>query len=410
MLWGILPITAFRRLAYSEATSFNDCHVFHLEGTMEKLVSQLVHATQPVLPERLDYRIGIIGAGFIVENCHLPAYQKAGFTPYAIAAKDSRQCQRLADTFAIPRVYDSWQEMVCDPNIEIVDIAVPPHVQLEIVRFICAPDSPAKHIKGILCQKPLAMSLEAGSEIVRLSKQSQIPIAVNSNMRYDPSIRALKYILEQQLIGTPVIASIDMRAIPDWQAFLQDYKKLELYAMAIHHIDAFRFLFGTPEKVTAICRTDPRTRFDHLDGITQYSFQYANGLIATSLDDVWAWPGEPCGKNNYINWRVEGTDGLAEGDFGWHRRPPEYCGSTLKLATRDNPGSWITPQWERQWFPDAFIGTMANLLCAIEQDRAPEISAEDNLDTLACIEACYASIQEERTVYLSEINLEKHYD
>lgn len=377
---------------------------------MDTLISQLVHATQPVLPERLNYRIGIIGAGFIVENCHLVAYRNAGFTPYAIAAKESAQSKKLAQTFSIPHHYAHWQEMVCDPNVEIIDIAVPPHVQLEIVRFICAKNSPAKHIKGILCQKPLAMSLAEGCEIVRLSKQSGIPVAVNSNMRYDPSIRALKYILENQLIGEPVIASIDMRAIPDWQAFLTQYNKLELYAMAIHHIDAFRFLFGNPQKITAICRTDPRTSFAHLDGITQYSFQYANGLIATSLDDVWAWPGEPCAKNNYINWRVEGTDGLAEGDFGWHRRPPEYCGSTLRLATRDTPNAWVTPQWQRQWFPDAFTGTMASLLCAIEQNREPEISAGDNLDTLACIEACYTSIKEERTVYLSEISVEKKYD
>jgi len=373
---------------------------------MDTLLHQLEQATRPALPKRQDYKIGIIGAGFIVEHCHLVAYQKAGFNIVGITSREQNHCHRLAELFGIHKVYETWQEMVCDPNIEIIDIAVPPHVQLEIVRFICGPHSPARHIKGILCQKPLAMSLEAGREIVRLSEQSGIPIAVNSNMRYDPSIRALKYILENQLIGSPVIASIDMRAIPDWQLFLQQYKKLELYAMAIHHIDAFRFLFGTPLKVTAICRTDPRTPFEHTDGITQYSFQYANGLIATSLDDVWAWPGEPCAKNNYINWRVEGTDGLAEGDFGWHRREPEYCGSTLKLATRNNPGEWLTPQWERQWFPDAFIGTMANLLCAIEEGVEPLLSAKDNLSTLACIEACYVSIQEERTVYLNEILLE----
>lgn len=34
--------------------------------------------------------------------------------------------------------------------------------------------------------------------------------------------------------------------------------------------------------------------------------------MATSLDDVWAWPEEPCEKHNYINWRVEGTEGFAE--------------------------------------------------------------------------------------------------
>lgn len=377
---------------------------------MESCVSQAELATRPVLPQRQDYRIGIIGAGFIVEHCHLVAYQKAGFSVDGITSQQADNSQRLAERFAIGRCFADWRQMVCDPQIEIIDIAVPPHVQLEMVRFICAKDSPARHIKGILCQKPLAMSLEDGREIVRLSQQSGIPIAVNSNMRYDPAMRALKFILDKQLIGEPVIASIDMRAIPDWQAFLQQYQKLEFYAMAIHHLDAFRFLFGNPQKITAICRRDPRTPFAHFDGITQYSLHYENGLIATSLDDVWAWPGEPCAKHNYINWRVEGTEGIAEGDFGWHRRPPEYCGSTLRLASRQFPGEWLTPQWDRQWFPDAFIGTMASLMCAIEQQQPPEISAQDNLHTLACIEACYASARQERTVSLNEILLEDAND
>ena len=60
-------------------------------------------------------------------------------------------------------------------------------------------------------------------------------------MRYDQSMRALKRILDKGLIGKPVIASIDMRAIPDWQTFfLQKYHKLEIYAMAVHHLDIFR--------------------------------------------------------------------------------------------------------------------------------------------------------------------------
>ena len=356
-------------------------------------------ATIPEMPERKDYRIGIIGAGFIVQGCHLVAYQKAGFTPYAITSKSGVRAKEAAEAFQIPNVYDTWQALIDDPRVEILDIAVPPHVQPEIVRYACG----KKHIKGILCQKPIAMSTADAEEIVRLGEEAGIPIAVNSNMRYDQSMRALKKILEKGLIGRPVIASIDMRAIPDWQTFLKDYKKLEIYAMAVHHIDAFRYLFGDPEKITAVCRTDPRTKFEHTDGIVQYTFQYKDGLMATSLDDVWAWPEEPCEKHNYINWRVEGTDGFAEGDIGWHKREPEFCGSTLRLACKAYPNQWIEPKWETMWFPDAFVGTMASLLRAVESGTEPEISVQDNIRTLACVEACYQSIAEEKTVYLSEI-------
>ncbi|MFV0464497.1 MAG: Gfo/Idh/MocA family protein [Lachnospiraceae bacterium] len=366
---------------------------------MELLKTKLEKATLPIMPKKKDYKIGIIGAGFIVRNCHLVAYKKAGFNPVAISSLDLKQANEVAEFHNLEKVYGDWKALVDDPEIEIIDIAVPPHVQLEMVRYICT----KSHIKGILCQKPIAMSVEDSKEIASLGKKAGIPIAVNSNMRHDQSMRALKYILDENLIGTPVIASIDMRAIPDWQAFLKDYKKLEIYAMAVHHIDVFRFLFGDPEKITAVCRTDPRTKFEHTDGIVQYTFQYPDGLMATSLDDVWAWPEEPCKKNNYINWRVEGTDGFVEGDIGWHKREPEFCGSTLRLTCKSQPDEWIVPTWETQWFPDAFVGTMAGLLTAIENGTEPEISAEDNVKTLACVEACYKSIEEERTVYLREV-------
>ena len=98
-------------------------------------------------------------------------------------------------------------------------------------------------------------------------------VAVNSNMRYDQSMRALKYVLDKGLLGDAVIATIEMRAIPHWQTFLQEYDKLEIFGMGIHHVDIFRYLFGDPESITCVCRTAPRTQFEHTDCITQYTYQ-----------------------------------------------------------------------------------------------------------------------------------------
>lgn len=367
---------------------------------MADIKKELELATLPVMPKHRGYRIGIIGAGFIVQGCHLTAYEKAGFHPYAISCRSMEKSRRIADEFHIEKAYDDWKDLVDDPAVEIVDIAVPPHVQPEVVAYIC---SHAKdHVKGILCQKPIAMSVEDAKKIAGRGRQARIPIAVNSNMRYDQAMRAMKHILDRGLIGKPVLATIDMRATPDWQNFLMDYHKLEIYAMAVHHLDIFRYLFGEPEKITAVCRTDPRTKFPHKDGITQYTYQYKDGMMATSLDDVWNSTEEPVAENNYINWRVEGTEGYAFGDFGWHKREG-FPGSSLHLACKAYPGEIIHPQWDTCWFPDAFIGTMASLMVAIETGTEPEISAEDNIKTLACVEACYASIEQERTVYLKEM-------
>lgn len=368
---------------------------------MLEVKQQLEAYTVPKPPKKRDYSIGIIGAGFIVRGCHLVAYRKAGFNPVALCDINEELAQEVADIHHIDLIYTNWKKMVDNPAIAVLDIALPPHLQKDVVAYAVT----KSHIKGILCQKPVSMSLEDAKTIATISEKTGIPIAVNSNMRYDQSIRALKLALEKNWLGEPILATIDMRAIPDWQKFLEQYETLELYAMGVHHIDAFRYLFGDPEKITAVCRKDPRTTFHHLDGITQYTFHYSNGLLATSLDDVWAWPESPCKKNNYIRWRVEGLTGIAEGDIGWHKREPEFTGSTMRMTSKQFPNQWITPEWNTTWFPDAFVGTMANLLCAIEENTKPEIDIADNIKTLACIEACYKSIREERTVKLKEVTV-----
>lgn len=347
----------------------------------------------PVLPEKRDFKIGCIGAGFIMRDCHLVSYQDAGFNPYAIASKSIENAQEVANRFNIPMVYGTWQELIADDNVEILDIAIPPDMQLEVVREAVK----YKHIKGIQCQKPIAMNIEEAKEIVKLCKEHGIKLGVNSNMRYDQSIRALKDVIDRGYLGEVVLATIEMRAIPHWQEFLRKYDKVEILNMGIHHIDAFRFLFGNPAKVTAVARKDPRTNFQHIDGISQYTFQYENDLMATSLDDVWAWPGEGAEKDIYIKWRVEGTEGMAQGTIGWPSYP-ERTPSTLEFTTKQEPNKWFRPKWDSVWFPDAFKGTMAQLLVAVETDSVPEISGEDNLFTMCAVEACYASIKEERTI------------
>jgi predicted dehydrogenase len=352
----------------------------------------------PRLPRRTDHGIGCIGSGFIMRDVHLVAYQGAGFRPVALASRTPDHARQAAALRGVPKVYDTWKQLIADPQVEILDIAFPPDQQLEIIREAAK----QRHIKGILAQKPLAMDYRQAKEAVDACAKAGVKLAVNSNMRYDQSMRALKTVLERGYLGDPVIATIDMRAIPHWQPFLEAYHRLTLLNMSIHHIDVFRYLFGDPERIIASVRTDPRTKFRHTDGIAMYVFEYPNGMRATSLDDVWAWPGEGTEKDIFIRWRVEGTEGMAKGTIGWPSYPVPTP-STIDFTTRRKPGYWFLPRWNKVWFPDAFAGTMAQLLCAVEDDTVPEISGEDNLRTMAAVDACYLSAKEGRAVTLAEV-------
>ncbi len=275
----------------------------------------------PRLPRRRDFGIGCLGAGFIMRDCHLVAYRQAGFNPVAIASRDPVHARSVAERHAIPRCHATFDDLLADPAVEVLDIAVPPDVQPEIIRRAVRQRG---HIRAILAQKPLALSVAEGRECVELCREAGILLAVNQNMRYDQSVRAMKDLLRRGWLGEPVLATIEMRAIPHWMPWSQPLPSLTTFIMSIHHLDTFRYWFGTPDRVLASTRPDPRTKFPHHDGINLYILEYASGLRASSWDDVWAGPAREGGAPDIgIRWRIEGTDGMARGTIGWPGYPAQ---------------------------------------------------------------------------------------
>jgi predicted dehydrogenase len=254
-------------------------------------------------------------------------------------------------------------------------------------------------------------------------------------------VRACKCLIDRGVLGELVLATIDMRAIPHWMPWQERQGWVTLRIMSIHHLDTFRYWLGDPRRVFASVRPDPRTarKFAHEDGVCLYILEYDSGARASSWDDVWAGPAlEGAEPDIGIRWRVEGTDGLARGTIGWPNYPVRTP-STLDFTTRQGwhalnkdvkgvasaddcdashnhahriralgvppsrLGYWFQPRWKEVWFPDAFVGTMAQLLCALEENREAEISGQDNLKTMALVEACYRSVKEHRAVEIAEI-------
>src|SRR5258706_5090993 len=338
-----------------------------------------IHAPRP---RRKDFRIGILGSGFIVNDCHLVAYRKAGFNPVAIASRNREHAKSVAQRHKIPKVYENYDELLDDPTIEVLDIAVTTDRQLDLIQAACA----RKTVKGILAQKPLGMNYAEAVEAVAACEKAGITLAMNQNMRYDHSVRAAKTLLENGIIGEPVFATIEIRGIPHLQDWHRKFGWLTLRIMSIHHLDTFRYWFGDPEGIYCSVRPDPRTKFAHTDGICTYILEYGKGLRCVGIDDTWTGPAkEGCPGDIYIKWRIEGLNGLAIGDIGWCK-DPYTTPSTIRYASKGDK-HFQSPVWPESWFPDAFIGTMAQLLIALEDRTPPAISGRDNLKTMALVGA-----------------------
>src|SRR5947208_1876544 len=128
----------------------------------------------PRLPRDKSPPIGCIGSGFIMSDCHLVAYRKAGFNPVAIASHTPENARRVAERHGL-KAYDTYQEMLASGTVEVVDIAVPPDTQIDVIKAVC------KHkesIRGILAQKPLGVDYRQAKEIVQLCRRAGIMLAV----------------------------------------------------------------------------------------------------------------------------------------------------------------------------------------------------------------------------------------
>ena len=348
------------------------------------------------MPRNREARIGCIGAGFIMADCHLVAYRANGLNPVAIASRRPEQAQEVADRHSIDAVYGTYQELLADATIPVIDVAVPPDVQIDVIRE--AVQHP--HIQGILAQKPLGVDWQQAKEIVDLCENANITLCVNQNMRFDHSVRACKSALDQNLLGDPVLATIDMRAIPHWMPWQQRQGWLTCRIMSIHHLDTMRYWFGDPRRVFASFRTDPRTEFPHQDGIGLYILEYDSNLRCQICDDVWAGPvREGSASDLGIRWRVEGTTGMAQGEIGWPSYP-ERAPSTIDW-TNTSSDQWNRPRWDQVWFPDSFVGPMAELLLALENNLQPPTSGHDNLTTMALVDACYESARQHTAIDLT---------
>ena len=113
-----------------------------------------------------------------------------------IADDDGDRATRMAGQFGT-RKFNSYEELL----VSDVDAVV---VCSENVRHRPMVELAASHGKSVLCEKPLAISVEEGDEMVTVARQADRLLAVNLIMRYNPLLQAAKRILDEELLGRPI--------------------------------------------------------------------------------------------------------------------------------------------------------------------------------------------------------------
>jgi predicted dehydrogenase len=348
---------------------------------------------RPRLPMNRTRGIGIVGAGGIVHYAHLPAYRAAGFRVVGLTDLDATKAAAVAAQAGVARVYPDLEALLADPAVEIVDVAVYPGAQPAIVERAVATG------RHVLCQKPFALDYPTGLRMVEAAEAAGVKLAVNQQMRWDAGIRYSKLLLERGLLGDATYGAIRVHTSTDWTLWpwILASPRHELLFHSIHYQDSLRYLFGLPDLVyTSGARQPGETAAGETKTLTVWSYASALQALIDVNHGTWA-------DDRFATFRFEGTAGTIKGTIGLMYDDPHGRPDTLAFVERAAPDRWHEPPLVTRWVPDAFVGPMASLMCAIEEEGEPETSGRDNLMTLQTVFASYRSMAEGRAVDPREI-------
>lgn len=342
---------------------------------------------QPTLPQK-PLPIVMIGAGGIVGDAHLPAYQKAGFDVVGITNRTRAKAENLATRFNIPYVYDTIADAVKNaPANAVYDITLMPEQFVSILEQL--PDESA-----VLIQKPMGDYFWQSKDILAICRKKKLAAAINCQLRAAPYVNAARYLIENGFIGEVYDLEIKVTVQTPWELFplVKVHPRLEIQYHSIHYIDLIRSFFGDPISVMAKTLKHPKKALSSSRSTILFDYgDTLHAVINTNHDHDFG----PQHQESYIKW--EGTKGAIKAKMGLlmdypHGVPDdfEYC-----LLQKGEKPQWKKLAIEGSWFPDAFIGSMSALMrYKTGESNQLAASVEDVIRTMAVVESAYRSSDE----------------
>ncbi len=267
-------------------------------------------------------RWGIMSTAKIGLQKVIPAMQKGAYCDIrAIASRDPDRARDAAQRLGIPRSFDSYEELLGDPDIEAVYIPLPNH--LHVPWSIKALEA-GKHV---LCEKPLGLNAANARELlVAAEEHSHLKVMEGFMYRHHPQWQRTKLLVDRGKIG-------ELRAIQSFFAYYNvapdnirnraDVGGGGLMDIGCYPISLARFLFeAEPLRVCGVMELDPVFETDRqVSGIMVFGAGTATFTCGTQLAP-------------YQRVNILGTDGRIEIEIPFNAPPDQACRMWYQSGTQ----------------------------------------------------------------------------
>lgn len=336
----------------------------------------------------MTFRVACLGAGYFAQFHHDGWQRNPSAKLVSVCDLDLAKAQSAGAAG-----YTDLQEMLNKVRPDILDIATPPATHADAI--VAGLKS---GVKAIVCQKPFCEDLVQAKEMAKLAAAVQVPLIVHENFRFQPWYRLMKERMLAGDIGCVLQVTFRFRpgdgqgarAYLDRQPYFQKMPRLLVHETAVHWIDTFAYLLGTPRAVYAdlrrmnpvIAGEDAGYLMMDFDGGVRAMFD-GNRLLDHAADNCRMTLGEAM---------VEGTKGTMtlRGDGSVTLRRFGETDEQVILATKAYSG----------FAGDCVYALQAHVTDSLAGHVAFENLAQEYLQVREIEEAAYRSSEEGRKITL----------
>ncbi len=280
-------------------------------------------------------RWGLVGTRGLVDKGGLNAFEKAENAELVAAlSSDPERAKEFGAEHDVETATADLDEFLAAPDLEAVWIASPTWLHHEQGR--AALDA-GKHV---LLEKPLAIDVKGGWDLVEAAKRSGVVLATGYQARYVPGHGTMKRLIDEGAIGEVSVARTYYGIHrpgppPEWRQKRETARWGALADVGTHHIDLLRMLLG---EISEASGYHERQQDFETDDAVAAALRLESGVVATLTISTNAWV-------QYTRVEVHGTEGVLVAEdtspTGQGRVTLLRTGAEPEDVTGDRPNSWV---------------------------------------------------------------------
>lgn len=331
-------------------------------------------------------RVGIIGAGKMCQNGHLPAYDKIDECEIvAICDINEDRLYSFKDRYPKAKLYTDFREMIDAEELDCVDICTPNNIHSVAAVYAL------EHGIHVLTEKPDAINASEAERMKAAAEKSGKVLMAIRNNRYRPTTKFLKEFIANGEMGEIYAGRcgwIRRRGIPGWGGWFTDKEQSgggPLIDLGVHLIDLAMYIMGNPKPITVSGST--YSKFGHTTQAKMDVEDLAMGFIrfdnGACLQIEFSWASNIAGDQMFVELRGEKAGSRMSGLDRKFEIFKYDCGANVN----------ITPCIDDYNCPPHHEMNIRHFIDVINGRCEPDFTPEQGVNMVKILEALYKSAQ-----------------